>query len=231
MHEFSLREQTYSPGLRQQRHAHEYSNITIVLAGKIEEATELGEYCAFAGSVVSKGAGCEHEDRVGGHGAKTLSIRFPNSSPLQAGSWSWLDTPDVVRCALAVHRGGAGAVAALIAVVEANQPRVARPVWIDQVITAIDRDFERSICFSDLARDFGLHPVYAARAFRAHVGMSMREYVRAVRVRHARVALSSTRRSVAAIAAQCGFADSSHLCRTFTRSLGTTPRRYRNITG
>ena len=35
-----------------------------------------------------------------------------------------------------------------------------------------------------------------ARAFRRHVGMSMSEYVLSVRLRHARHALSSTRRSV-----------------------------------
>jgi len=234
MHEFVVTEARYAPGMRQARHCHDYSNITIVLAGKIEEATDFGEYCAHAGSVVSKGTGCEHEDRVGGFGAKTLSIRFHGDSPLLPGTWSWLDTPDVVRRALAVHRAATvderdRAVVALIGVVAARQP-AARPRWIDEVITRIERDYFRPIAFGRIASQAGLHPVYAARAFRMHTGMSMSAYLQGVRLRHARLALSSSRRSIAAIAAECGFADASHLCRTFSRSLDTTPRKYRLMT-
>ena len=234
MHEFMVREARYSPGMRQARHAHDYSNITIVLAGKIEEATEFGEYCAYAGSVVSKGAGCEHEDRVGGFGARTLSIQFHGESPLLPGTWSWLDTPDVVRRGLAVYRASTldereRAVGALVAAVT-SRPSSARPRWIDDVTSHIEGNYFHSIVFGDLASRAGIHPVYASRAFRAHVGMSMSAYLQAVRLRNARLALSSGRRSVAAIAAECGFSDSSHLCRTFSRSLGTTPRKYRELT-
>src|SRR3954453_21615812 len=86
MHDFVVRESTYSPGLRQRRHAHDYSNITIVIAGKIEEAAERGEYCAHPGSVVTKGAGCAHEDRIGGPGGRAIRIQFYRDSPLAAGA-------------------------------------------------------------------------------------------------------------------------------------------------
>ena len=58
----------------------------------------------------------------------------------------------------------------------------------------------------------------------------MTEYIRAARLRHARHALSSSRRGIAAIAAEAGFSDSSHLCRTFSELLGITPAAYRRAT-
>jgi AraC family transcriptional regulator len=232
---FVLRSSDYAPGLRLARHAHDYSNITIVLAGKIEETTERGAYCAHAGSVVSKGAGCEHENRVGGFGARTLTIQFGDDSPVRPHTWSWFDSPQVVRRAVAVQRasGGDALESALFALVEevtsATSPAFP-PGWVAEMVRALDEGFDQSIRFDHLARDFGLHPVYVARAFRRHVGMSMSEYVRALRIRHARHALSASRRTVAAIAAECGFADASHLCRTFTDALGTTPSAYRRLT-
>ncbi len=232
MNAFLLREATYPPGQRQQRHSHDYSNITIVLAGKIEEATEWGQYCAQPGSVVAKGAGCEHEDRVGGHGAKTLSIQFHGAAPLRTGAWRWLDTPGIVRLAMSVRRASTSSdlersVGALIDAVATEPARHMPPEWIAPLRDSLDRDCDRSIRFDALARQFGLHPVYVSRAFRRHVGMSMSEYVRSARLRRARHVLSSTRRSVAAIAAECGFADSSHLCRTFSQLLGETPTAFR----
>ena len=232
---FEVRDAVYTPGLRQPRHSHEYSNVTIVLAGKIEEATEFGDYVAQPGSVVSKGAGCEHEDRIGGFGARTLSIRFLDPSPLKPRTWSWFDSPEVVRHALAVQRapdpaGLESAVVALVDAVTADREDAPRPRWVDDILSALDRSYDRTIRFDALARDFGMHPVYVARAFRRHVGMSMSEYVRSVRVRQARLALSSTRRSISAIAAECGFSDASHLCRTFSDLLGATPARYRKLT-
>jgi AraC-like DNA-binding protein len=236
MHDFVVREMAYSPGLRQRRHAHDYSNITIVVAGKIEEAAESGEYCAYAGSVVMKGAGCEHEDRIGGHGARTISIQFHGESPLAAGTWSWLDTPAVVRRAIAVRRASQAverdrAVEELITAVTAKRNDIRRPPWVEAIAARIERGYDQTVSFGDLASQLGLHPAYASRAFHAHCGMSMSEYLQAVRLRHARIALSSSRRSVAAIAGECGFSDSSHLCRTFTRMLAVTPRAYRRLTG
>ena len=234
---FVVREGVYAPGLRQPRHAHDYSNVTIVLAGRIEEATESGEYVAHPGSVVSKGAGCEHEDRIGGFGARTLSIRFHGESPLEPRSWSWLDSPAVVRHALAVQRACDGcdresAIMALIEEVTASAaPRTSTaPRWIADMTAALDRDFDRTVRFDALACQFGLHPVYVARAFRRYVGVSMSEYVRAARLRHARRALSSTSRSVTSIAAECGFTDASHMCRTFSHLLGASPAKYRKLT-
>jgi len=132
---FTIAETRYAPGLRLRRHAHDYSNVTVVTSGQIEECSASGEYCAWPSSVVLKAAGCEHENRVGGRGATALTIRFAAASPfgrlIDGAAWAWIDEAEVVRDALALQaafaRGARGDVercaAALIeSVVAARTP-------------------------------------------------------------------------------------------------------------
>lgn len=241
---FTVTETHYAPGLRLRRHAHDYSNVTIVTAGQIEECADGGEYCAWPSSVVVKAAGCEHENRVCGRGAAALTIRFAADSPfgtlIGGRAWTWLDEPSIVRDALALQRAFArrdaagvesSAVALIESVIAMRTPEGDEPAWIAAVRDILDARFDESdLRFDALARDFGLHPVYASRAFRRHSGVSMRGFVRARRLRSARRELSSTRHSIGAIAQQSGFADASHLARTFAHELGVTPTTYRLLT-
>jgi AraC-like DNA-binding protein len=151
----------------------------------------------------------------------------------------WFDTAEVVRRALMLQRAfAAGDVRAIdaraAALVEAvvshhRKPAVA-PEWIARLRSVLDERFDRPIRFDVLARDFGLHPVYASRAFRRFVGVSMTEYVQDARLRDARRQLSSSARTIAGIAALSGFADASHLCRTFSSRFGVRPSEYRIMT-
>jgi len=95
---------------------------------------------------------------------------------------------------------------------------------------ALERGHAEPMRFATLARDFGLHPVYASRAFRRHMGVSMTLYLQTLRLQRARRALATTAVAVHAIAPACGFADASHLCRTFWRAFGLTPVEYRRLT-
>lgn len=235
---FRIREARYAPGLRQRRHAHDHSNVTILVAGQIEEATERGTYCARPFSVVAKAAGCEHEDQIGGFGARAISIELAAGSPLiHAGSWAWHDDEDVVRIAIGVarafdsgrHADLEHAAVSLIERVGAERHATAPPPWLAEMRSLLDERFDEPLRFDAIARDFGLHPVYVSRAFLRHTGLSMSAYVRAARLRHARQALASSRRSIAAIAFESGFSDPSHLCRTFVRSFGVTPKIYRRL--
>jgi AraC family transcriptional regulator len=226
--DFVLRQTTYSGGLRQPRHSHDYSNVTVVIGGALEETAEGGTYRAVAGSVVLKAAGCEHETRVSGFGARTISVRFDAGA--RNGAWRWFEEPEVVRAGLMLRKNfdETAAMTLIESVLAHDSPPAQPPAWLSSLRAALDENFDRSIRFGELARDFGLHPVYVARIFKRHVGMSMTDYVRAARVRHARHLLASSRRSVDAIAGEAGFTDASHLCHTFSNLLGITPRGYRS---
>jgi AraC-like DNA-binding protein len=57
--------------------------------------------------------------------------------------------------------------------------------------------------------------------------MSPLQYLQLIRVQHAMERLQKNRDSIAAIAAQCGFCDSNHLCKVFRKSTGLTPLAFR----
>jgi len=213
----------------------------MVTRGQIDESSARGEYRALASSIVLKAAGCEHDDRIGGFGAKTLTIRFERQSRfgrmIPDGTWSWSESPHAVRLAIATQCAFADGRAndvernavALIEELTATPIAESRLTWLNDARRLLEEHFDETIDFASLARDLGLHPVYASRAFKRHVGLSMTDYVRALRVREARRELATTRRSIASIAATAGFADSGHLCRTFVSLIGVTPRAYRRI--
>jgi AraC family transcriptional regulator len=80
---------------------------------------------------------------------------------------------------------------------------------------------------TELARQVEVHPVYLARAFREAFGETVGECVRRRRLDAACHRLTHSTDSLSEIAAGTGFADQSHLTRTFRRYLGTTPAGYR----
>jgi len=236
---FTLRECLYSPGVRLLRHVHDYSNVTVVLGGEIEEAAQGGTYRGRSGSVVLKPAGVEHENRVGGLGARTLTIEMKDgaiSDTMARRRWSWFDEPEIVRAAMALRRAdGAGlencAFDLLATVIAAPGKECSEPEWLPAAKSMLEERFGDALRFDAIARELGLHPVYLSRAFRRHTRMTMRDYVRALRLREARHLLAASQRSLTTIAGDCGFTDGSHLSRTFSTQLGLTPTIYRHLFG
>lgn len=87
----------------------------------------------------------------------------------------------------------------------------------------IQSRYSHRIRLSRLAAATGVHPVTVAAAFRRHLGKSVGEYVMDLRIAHARRALESTPRTIAAIAREAGFYDESHMGRVFRRRFGVAP--------
>jgi AraC family transcriptional regulator len=84
-----------------------------------------------------------------------------------------------------------------------------------------------SMTLLQLADESGLHPIYLSRSFRRVFGMRVGQYLSRIRVSLAAVRLTHRDDSLTDIAAQCGFADQSHLTRTFKALRGITPGEYR----
>ena len=102
------------------------------------------------------------------------------------------------------------------------------PRWLDAVRARIETDFTESQTLRDYAREAGVHPMELAACYRRHYQTSVGEHIRALRVRRAMEALSSTRKPIAEIAVESGFSDQSHLTRVFKRHTGTTPAKFRH---
>lgn len=80
---------------------------------------------------------------------------------------------------------------------------------------------------SDPARACGLSLSYFSRAFKASVGMPPHRWLLLQRVQRAKSLLRGPERSLADIAAACGFADQSHFTRVFTGVVGASPGVWR----
>ena len=231
--QFIVRDCVYRAGLRMPRHSHDYSNVSVIVAGEIDEACGGGEYRGHPFSVVFKPAGSEHENRVGKAGARVLTIELRRDVDRR---WTWFDEPEIVRSAIAVVRArSAPELEArgfeLLAEVFAVRGTSQAPAWMNEVIRILDTRFDEPLRFDAIARQVGVHPVYLSRAFQRFAGRSMQQYVRALRLRRARQLLAARGRTITDVAADCGFADSSHLCRTFSELLDVTPTVYRRLCG
>jgi AraC family transcriptional regulator len=87
----------------------------------------------------------------------------------------------------------------------------------------IEDNLEHNISLEDLACIAGLSPYHFSRCFKASTGTSPHQYIITRRVERARQLLSQKKLPLSQIAAQCGFADQSHLTRHIKRHLGVTP--------
>ena len=106
-------------------------------------------------------------------------------------------------------------------------PDSAVPRWFPRVKDRLHAQFREPLRVRDLAREAGVHPVHLARVFRARERQTPGDYVQRLRVRAACERLRAEDASLAMVAAECGFADQSHLTRTFRKLVGSTPGRFR----
>ena len=102
--------------------------------------------------------------------------------------------------------------------------------WVRQV-KAILRDWvldgHAPVRMAEVALHFGVHPVYLARAFRNHTGLSPSHYVRTVQLDKAAALLVHTRKPLADIAMECLFFDQAHLAHSFRAAYGLSPSAFR----
>jgi AraC family transcriptional regulator len=234
-------------------HAHEALSITILLDGDFHERYESrhpSQTCA-AGSLLIRPPGEIHGNRLGLRGGRTLSIEM---DPRRLGLYGKSLAPLLVlahrreecfldlgfsmsqelrqsdlAAGLALESLGLELLARLVRIRESNSASTSPPSWLTRVRNLLhDRFREQPLRVSTLASEAGVHPVYLARAFRKHYGITPGEYIRRLRTEWSRQQILNTLSPLAVIAAESGFADQSHLARAFRRKFGIAPGRMRH---
>lgn len=120
--------------------------------------------------------------------------------------------------------------AAVAFAVGAGGPREPQPP--DKPLAARARDYldahaREPVSLAEVAAAVGASVAHLQRSFRAAYGVSVVDYLQALRVRHAAGLLRSTTLPVEAIAAAVGFTSPSYFSRLFARHVGVSPARYR----
>ena len=113
-----------------------------------------------------------------------------------------------------------------------KQPALPRSVGLDRatlrrVSTYIEEHLAEDLSLSELAAVAYLSPYHFARLFKASTGFAPHQYVIGRRIERAKLLLSTTNWSLAAIAHAVGFAHESHLALHFKRLTGLLPSSYR----
>ncbi|WP_116200255.1 helix-turn-helix domain-containing protein [Amycolatopsis circi] len=98
-----------------------------------------------------------------------------------------------------------------------------------QARAAIGADHPAATGLIPLAALLGVSPYRLSRAFTRELGVSLTRYRNRVRVARALDRLEAGEPSSAALAADLGFADQAHLCRTVRAHLGHTPTALRRL--
>lgn len=85
--------------------------------------------------------------------------------------------------------------------------------------------FSDGITLPALAEHIGMNPFVLIRQFKKHLGITPHEYLQIYRVIQARKMIAQGHK-LSDVAPLCGFADQSHLTRSFRKKIGVTPGRY-----
>jgi AraC family transcriptional regulator len=104
------------------------------------------------------------------------------------------------------------------------------PEWLGDAVLFIERAYVMPLSLSDVAAHVGVHPATLAAAFRRFHRTSVGEFIRSLRLRHAREALLDSRRPIKEIALDAGFYDQAHFGRCFRRRFGMSPAAFRAAT-
>lgn len=113
------------------------------------------------------------------------------------------------------------------AFVPVNRLQNSSRTYIQKAISLIQYNYNTDIRIEDIAQKVNMCTEHFIRSFKRHVGKTPKEYLIKYRIDQAISLLISTDLSIADIAQQCGFSDSSYFSRCFKQSTGQTAAAFR----
>jgi AraC-like DNA-binding protein len=208
----------YNARERMIRHRHADGYVALILAGGYVEAGDAGRIRAEAGQVLIHQAYESHQNAFSICGATVLNL--PLADRLDAAIGKIDDVDAVVRLA---ERDPPGAAQMLRCAMQPLNTRLQD--WPDQLAAALASEADFSL--GEWARRMRLAPQSLSRGFRCAYGTTPKRYRVEQRALRAIRALRDWRGSLAALAAETGFADQAHFTRAVGMLTGVAPNRLR----
>lgn len=217
-------------------HAHDWPILSLFVMGSYGNRSDIGDGHFDGPSAVLYRRGAPHQNRSGPEGFEQIEIEFdpawlgkPGLSGAPVSRWIGGEAGRSARelalaCAAGVSETGLQQhLLRMFRSSERGEPQ--RPDWIDKIDHALRSETGPS------AKELGVlaqrHPFWLGAAYAKAKGESLQRTVARLRVEKASRLLRETADSGAAIAADAGFFDQSHMIRTFKRILGRTPSAVR----
>lgn len=98
---------------------------------------------------------------------------------------------------------------------------------IVDAISYIETHYDDKLTLEHVANVAHLSTAYFSRLFAEQLGMPYSEYLSNVRIRHAKVLLAQTNKSIMDIALETGYCNGDYLSTQFKKSTGLTPSKFR----
>lgn len=247
--ELNLCEVYYPHNLRQAHHAHKYASFSFVLCGNYAETINSRTHSRDSSTVIFHPPEESHavvfEDDV-----RILSVEFSFEKLTQLKKYSLIFDDSTSRRSEEINFLGnkiyrefsrmdafsmlaiEGLIMELLA--EASRCKIGAvekkiPRWLERTKEFLNENLAETTTIEKLAQLADVHPVYLSRVFREKFGCTVGEYVRRLRVEFASKQISTTKDSLSEIAVMAGFADQSHLNKTFKNAFGLTPAEFRKL--
>ena len=244
---YCLVDARYRCGERLSSHAHTHAYVSFVLCGAMQERVDGETHHLGPGSLIIRRAHVPHQNIYGPRGTRLTIIKLPSPVNPDEGLGS-----TAIRSSATMQSGPACALALRLfasilarplkletldeelqriidvaGVGDGRRGEKRRPAWLDRAIECIHDTLCESFSVVLLAEDLGVHQTHLSRTFRRHIGSTISEYRRRLRVVGAARSLRAGNATIARLAFEFGFADQAHLTRELHRELGTTPARLR----
>lgn len=98
-------------------------------------------------------------------------------------------------------------------------------------ISYIEANYQQKLDLADISSQIHISKFHFCKVFREATGMTVSQYVNALRLYHAQTLLLETKKSVSDIAYECGFGSTQNFNLFFKKELLLTPRAYRKLKG
>ncbi len=106
-------------------------------------------------------------------------------------------------------------------------PKAGSDLLIDRIRFYIIEHISEEISRSDLASFVGLSPEYLSTYFKKETGMTLSDHIKSERIEFAKRLLRHSNLSISTISGNVGYDSLSYFSQVFRRSVGLTPREYR----
>lgn len=110
---------------------------------------------------------------------------------------------------------------------EQNPQKDTYSEYITKVIHYIQKNYSQPITIDDMIRNIPLSKYHFIRLFKRIMGVTPYHYLTNYRINCSKILLHSTKKSVAEIAEDCGFLDTSNFISQFKKHTGVRPTHYR----
>lgn len=110
---------------------------------------------------------------------------------------------------------------------QGSRPATGETALAEQLAASLMEGFAGQIDLAQLSRKYSYTPDHLIRVFRKRYEMTPHQYLKLLRMSHAKELLCSTNRTLESIARECGYQDPSAFYRAFVSVTGCSPGKWR----